>query len=132
MKPPPLTWDGVLRRLRSELPDYALSAWIHPLHVEAKDASLTLRAPSSLHRERVRRSFLTQIRACAAAEAGAEVAVEVEVGGAPAPGPMHAAEAPTPFLRNTVSLMTTMTPLLRNNVADDDTTFKNHRRRRHI
>ena len=96
MKPPPLTWDGVLRRLRSELPDYALSAWIHPLHVEAKDASLTLRAPSSLHRERVRRSFLTQIRACAAAEAGAEVAVEVEVGGAPAPGPMHAAEAPTP------------------------------------
>jgi chromosomal replication initiator protein len=80
MSTPPSIWDGVLKRLQVELPDFVLEAWIRPLvAIEAGDG-LRLCAPSSFHRNRVEDRFLAAITKHASEEAGREVAVEVGVG----------------------------------------------------
>jgi chromosomal replication initiator protein len=67
-----------LRRLQSELPAFALDAWILPIRVREHERGLELLAPSSLHRDRAVR-YLAAIQRHAAAEAGAPVAVELTV-----------------------------------------------------
>ncbi len=78
MNNPPTVWDGVLRRLSTELPEFALEAWLRPLRACQEPERLVLLAPSLFHQERVRSRFLSLIRRCAALEAGRELAVAVE------------------------------------------------------
>jgi chromosomal replication initiator protein len=77
MSHPPSIWDGVLRRLQSELPAYALEAWILPLEVRDAPHALQLRAPSAFHRDRVAARYLPAIRDALAAELGEARPVEV-------------------------------------------------------
>ena len=84
--PPPRLWDGVLRRLGAEMPDFALAAWIGPLVPRGaasedggSDGRLTLGCPTAFHRDRIRERFLSEIERCAALEAGAPVAVDLVV-----------------------------------------------------
>ncbi len=77
---PPHLWDGVLRRLGAEMPDFAVEAWLATLVAEVRDDSLVLRCPSPLHRDRVRLRYLAAIEAHAAQEAGRVVAVHLEAG----------------------------------------------------
>jgi chromosomal replication initiator protein len=80
MPTPPAVWGGVLRRLGTELPDFALEAWIHPLQVEEVAGGLRLLAPSAFHLRRLRSAYLERIRACAAAESGGPLEIAVGVG----------------------------------------------------
>ena len=54
MKPPRAVWDGVLRRLGTELSSYALEVWLHPLRpqtdggLHADDGGLRLLALENL------------------------------------------------------------------------------------
>jgi chromosomal replication initiator protein len=76
---PPELWDGVLRRLRAELPPHALEAWLRPLVAEAApDAdSLRLRCPSAFHRSRIDEGLLCRIERCVEEEAGRRLAIEL-------------------------------------------------------
>jgi len=75
----PPVWDGVLRQLGTEIPDFALSAWLRPLVVHERGSTLRLGAPNAFHRERVRSRFLERIRRCAAELAGRSMEVVIEV-----------------------------------------------------
>jgi chromosomal replication initiator protein len=79
MPSPPAVWGGVLRRLDTELPDFAFEAWIRPLQVEEAPGGLRLLAPSHFHRDRLRDCYLERIRACAAAEAGEPLEIALDV-----------------------------------------------------
>jgi chromosomal replication initiator protein len=81
-------WDGVLRRLQSELPAFVLDAWIRPLMPRGNGEGLELLAPSSFHRDRVAARYLAAIERQLAAEAGEALPVALAVGRA-----AHAAEA---------------------------------------
>jgi chromosomal replication initiator protein len=104
MQHPPTVWDGVLRRLQTELPEFALEAWIRPLAVCEEPGRLCLRARSPFHRERVRTRFLELLRASAERESDGPVevvlevaeegAAEVEAGAPAAREPAAAPEAP--------------------------------------
>jgi chromosomal replication initiator protein len=80
MSHPPSIWDGVLRRLQSELPAFALEAWILPLEVREGPAALEIRAPSAFHRDRVAARYLASIQRALVAEAGTPRPVELTVG----------------------------------------------------
>ena len=93
MSHPPSIWDGVLRRLQSELPAFALEAWILPLEVHDTPRALEIRAPSAFHRDRVAARYLATIQSAVTAEAGAPREVALTIGAAnghavapPAPG----------------------------------------------
>jgi chromosomal replication initiator protein len=88
----PAVWDGVLRRLHTEMPALALDAWIRPLSVREEADRIVLCAPNPFHRERVRSRFLSLIHACARAEAGGAVQIELtDTGGCAKPnGPKRA------------------------------------------
>jgi chromosomal replication initiator protein len=89
---PPVLWDGVLRRLRAELPAFAVEAWADPLVAEADPQGIRLLCPSPFHRDRVAR-YLDPIRRCVEAQAGRPVGVVLavrEAGGAVADGPAAA------------------------------------------
>ncbi len=94
---PPEFWDGVLRRLGTVTPSFALNAWLRPLAVELADerdrSVLRLLCPTSFHRERVRERFLPNIARSAAEEAGCEVTIELCVD---ARAERRDAEPPTP------------------------------------
>jgi chromosomal replication initiator protein len=77
MTHPPSLWDGVLRRLESEIPEYALEAWIRSLVAREKDGELCLLAQSAFHGERVERSYLAPIARFAEDLAGRAVVVRV-------------------------------------------------------
>ena len=55
---PPEFWDGVLRRLGSELPAFTLEAWLRPLVAESCGEGVRLLCPTPFHRERIRDRFL--------------------------------------------------------------------------
>ncbi|MDJ0852300.1 MAG: chromosomal replication initiator protein DnaA [Myxococcota bacterium] len=78
---PPEFWDGVLRRLGTDTPSFALNAWLRPLAVEQDGSVLRLLCPTSFHRERVRERFLPHIARSVAEEAGREVDIELCVAG---------------------------------------------------
>ena len=75
---PPVLWDGVLRRLRAELPAFAVEAWADPLVAEADPQGIRLLCPSPFHRDRVAR-YLDPIRRCVEAQAGRPVGVVLAV-----------------------------------------------------
>jgi len=79
MSNPPTVWDGVLRRLCAELPEFVLDTWIAPLGGRTVGDRLLLAAPSNLHRKRVESRFLPLIRRCASLEADREIEVVVEL-----------------------------------------------------
>jgi chromosomal replication initiator protein len=74
----PILWDGVLRRLRAELPTFAVEAWADPLVAELDPEGIRLLCPSPFHRDRVAR-YLDPIRRCLAAQAGRPVGVVLAV-----------------------------------------------------
>jgi chromosomal replication initiator protein len=80
MPHPPSIWDGVLRRIQSELPAFAFDAWIHPLEPRAAERGLELLAPSAFHRDRVAARYLPAIERHLAAEAGEALPVTLAVG----------------------------------------------------
>lgn len=83
MQHPPAVWDGVLRQLQTELPEFALEAWIRPLAVREEPGRLRLIARSAFHLERVRSRFLPQLRRGAEDAAGGPVEVVLEVAAEP-------------------------------------------------
>jgi chromosomal replication initiator protein len=91
MQHPPTVWDGVLRRLQTELPEFALEAWIRPLAVCEEPGRLRLLARSEFHRERVRSRFLELLKTSAECEADGPVEVALELADAEAAGPTPAA-----------------------------------------
>jgi chromosomal replication initiator protein len=74
----PVLWDGVLRRLRAELPAFAVEAWADPLVAEPDPEGIRLLCPSPFHRDRVAR-YLDPIRRCAEAQAGRPVGIVLAV-----------------------------------------------------
>ena len=73
---PPKVWDDVLRRLRSELPEYSIEAWLLPLVPESgSKAELQLLCPTAFHRDRVRDRFLESIVVCLRQEVGPDATV---------------------------------------------------------
>ncbi len=64
MSCPPQLWDGVLRRLEANVPEFTLDAWVRPLVAEPNGEGLRLLCPSPFHRERIRDRFLPGIARC--------------------------------------------------------------------
>jgi chromosomal replication initiator protein len=75
----PQIWDGVLRRLGTEIPPFALAAWVRPIVARVDESGLQLLCPSAFHRERLRERFLKSILACACAEAGRAIDVHLRI-----------------------------------------------------
>lgn len=78
----PEVWDGVLRRLQSEVPSFSFEAWLAPLEAHSTGRDLVLVCPSTFHRERVRDHYLPHIDACLRQELGNEqhALVTIELG----------------------------------------------------
>ncbi len=91
---PPTVWDGVLRRLHTEMPDYALDAWVRPLRACVEPDRVRLFAPSTFHQRRVETRFLALIERCFCAELGTPVRAQVVV--EPATLPVQPAETVEP------------------------------------
>jgi chromosomal replication initiator protein len=93
-------WDGVLRRLGSDLPAFALEAWLRPLAAEVEGEGLRLLCPTAFHMERVRERYLPRIAALLAEQAGRALLVSLAVARAgaerPGPAPRERATAPAP------------------------------------
>jgi chromosomal replication initiator protein len=79
MSCPPQFWDGVLRRLGTEMPEFTLDAWVRPLAVEEHGEGLRLVCPTPFHRERIRGRFLPCIARCVEQEAGRPLTLELVV-----------------------------------------------------
>ena len=96
---PPKVWDGVLRRLGSELPSVSFEAWIRPLSAREEPDRLLLLAPTPFHRERVRSRFLPLLSSLACELSGRALEISIEI--APqTDGPAATAAAiPAPRLR---------------------------------
>jgi chromosomal replication initiator protein len=94
MTSPHELWDGVLRRLGSEVPAFALAAWLRPLALalEVEGEGVRLLCPSAFHMERVRGRFLPLITRVLALEVGRPLAVSLGVAdSAPVAPPVGAA-----------------------------------------
>jgi len=101
-------WDGVLRRLGSDLPAFALEAWLRPLALEAEGDGLRLLCPTPFHLERVRERFLARIAGLLAEHSGRELVVTLAVaragaGRLPPPRERAPAGAPGPVASSPVS-----------------------------
>ena len=79
MNCPPQFWDGVLRRLGTDIPAFTLDAWLRPRAVEQTDRGLRLFAPTPFHRDRIRARFLGRIAQCGADETGQQLPIELDV-----------------------------------------------------
>jgi chromosomal replication initiator protein len=79
MTSPPELWDGVLRRLASEVPAFALEAWLRPLAAEGAGAGVRLLCPTPFHLDRVRQRYLPAIAQALALEAGEPVELMLAV-----------------------------------------------------
>ena len=91
----PEVWDGVVRRLRLELPPFTCEAFIDNLAAESDGKAVHVICPTTFHRDRVRSHYLPSIRACLEAEMGRQVSLEVGVAanGSPSPAPRRKASA---------------------------------------
>jgi chromosomal replication initiator protein len=96
MNDSPPAWDGVLRRLGTEMPEFALEAWIRPLRVREDGDRLVLVAPSAFHRQRIRSHYLPLLTCCAGRERGRDVCIEIEVDAAAASAAAAAPARPRP------------------------------------
>jgi chromosomal replication initiator protein len=88
-------WDGVLRRLSSELAPLVLDAWIGPLVAEVAGDGLRLVCPSAFHRERIRERHLPRIAEHVATLCGRALPIALEV----ASGSSDAPDSNEPPLR---------------------------------
>ncbi|MEE2678621.1 MAG: chromosomal replication initiator protein DnaA [Myxococcota bacterium] len=105
MPPSPPFWDGVLRRLRQDIPASTLDAWVRCLGVERAEDHLRLLCPTPFHRDRVRDRFLNRIAGAVEAETGRRFTIELgiaprtaalpEPAATTAPAPAHARPEPT-------------------------------------
>ncbi len=68
----PEVWNGVLRRLQSEIPSFSYEAWLAPLEAHPNGRDLLLVCPSTFHRERIRDHYLPRIDACLRQEMGSD------------------------------------------------------------
>jgi chromosomal replication initiator protein len=97
---PPKVWDGVLRRLGTDLPSVSLEAWIRPLAAREEPGRLVLLAPTPFHRDRVRSRFGELLTHLAREVAGGALEVSIELAPESPDGPLAAAAAaPTPAFR---------------------------------
>jgi chromosomal replication initiator protein len=101
MASPQELWDGVLRRLASDVPAFALEAWLRPLAAEADGDGLRLVCPTPFHLERVRERYLERIARRLAEQAGCELPLALATGAGAAaprarPEPAPRAAAPEP------------------------------------
>ncbi len=119
MHHPPAVWDDVLRRLRTEMPDFAIEAWILPLSIREDFTDghrvLHLIAPNPFHRDRVRNRFIQTLTEAATAVAKQHVHVRIGVEGealqenpsvvaASAPMPIERAAPTASIARATLSV----------------------------
>lgn len=79
MPPSPPFWDGVLRRLRQDIPAFTLDAWVRCLGVERAEDHLLLLCPTPFHRDRVRDRFLNRIGSAVEAETGRRFTIELGI-----------------------------------------------------
>ena len=75
----PEVWDGVVRRLRLELPAFVCEAWIENLVAVPDGDAIRISCPTSFHRDRIRDHYLTTIASSLAAEAGVATMREVSI-----------------------------------------------------
>ena len=79
----PEVWEGVLRHLKSEVPEFAYKTWLEPVHPESAkgedESGLALLCPSRFHCERVRKDFLPRIKTHLRSQTGGDVEVHLEV-----------------------------------------------------
>jgi chromosomal replication initiator protein len=75
----PEVWDGVVRRLRAELPEFVCEAFIDNLAVKTCGDGLYLLCPTAFHRDRVRGHYSGSIRKCIEKELGRTVEFEIGV-----------------------------------------------------
>ncbi|MEE2674881.1 MAG: DnaA/Hda family protein [Myxococcota bacterium] len=75
----PEVWDGVVRRLRLELPEFDCEAFIDTLSVETRGDGLRISCPSTFHRDRIRSHYLGTLRDCVAKEMGCSVDLELSI-----------------------------------------------------
>jgi chromosomal replication initiator protein len=96
MTSPHELWDGVLRRLGSEVPVFALAAWLRPLAAEAEGEGVRLLCPTAFHLERVRARFLAAVERAFAQEAGRTLGVSLAVASSRPAQVASAAREPAP------------------------------------
>ncbi|MEE3327474.1 MAG: DnaA/Hda family protein [Myxococcota bacterium] len=79
----PEVWEGVLRHLKNEVPEFAYKAWLEPVRpnpVEDKTGEpLGLLCPSQFHCERIRKDYLPRIKTFLRTEMGGDVEVHLRV-----------------------------------------------------
>ena len=78
----PEVWEGVLRLLKSEVPEFAYKTWLEPVRpnpVEEAGAPASLLCPSQFHCERIRKDFLPRIKTLLRSEMGGDVEVHLRV-----------------------------------------------------
>ena len=93
-------WDGVLRRLASDVPAFSLAAWLRPLALEVEGDGMRLMCPTPFHLERVRVRFLAAITRALALEAGRPLCVSLAVADAARPELSADARAASPAPRS--------------------------------
>ncbi|MAI79995.1 MAG: hypothetical protein CL917_13700 [Deltaproteobacteria bacterium] len=100
----PEVWEGVLRHLRNEVPDFAYTTWLEPLRpspqTHQNGAPVCLLSPSQFHCERIRKDFLPTIQTLLTAALGGDVEVHLGV----ATDRVETKEKPIPSLREEVKL----------------------------
>lgn len=79
----PEVWEGVLRHLKNEVPEFAYKTWLEPVHAKAianaQDGRFGLLCPSQFHCERIRKDFLPSIETLVRAQLGGDVEVHLGV-----------------------------------------------------
>jgi chromosomal replication initiator protein len=73
----PEVWDGVVRRLRLELPPFICDAFIANLTAEPSGDGVRIQCPTAFHRDRVRDHYRQSITECLSAELGRRPSVEI-------------------------------------------------------
>ncbi|MEE3326399.1 MAG: DnaA/Hda family protein, partial [Myxococcota bacterium] len=79
----PEVWEGVLRHLKNEVPEFAYKAWLEPVHPKpiqgGDDGPFGLLCPSQFHCERIRKDFLPRIKTYLRTQTGGDVEVHLGV-----------------------------------------------------
>jgi chromosomal replication initiator protein len=79
----PEVWEGVLRQLKNEVPEFAYKTWLEPVRPspaeEKAGGPLGLLCPSQFHCERIRKDFLPRITQFLRTEMGGDVEVHLRV-----------------------------------------------------
>lgn len=75
----PEVWQGVLRRLQADLPEFAFHAWILPLAVKQAGDGLEISCRSTFHRDRIRDHFLERIATGLESERGTPVPISLAI-----------------------------------------------------